>query len=60
MPNNEALAVIRSLRRFRDDIDEIVNALVDKRTISIDERDRLQALTSPANRSMHKPRRGAA
>jgi hypothetical protein len=44
MPNKDAVGVIRELRRFRDDIDQIVNAIGDKTWIAGEEKERLQAL----------------
>jgi len=42
MPNKEALEVILELRKFRDDIDEIMNAIGDKAFISREEKELLQ------------------
>lgn len=42
--NKAASDVIRELRRFRDDIDEIMNAIGDKTSLSGEEKERLQDL----------------
>ena|ERR1700674_5784384 len=44
MPNNDAVAVIHELRRFRDDINQILNAIGDKTLISAEETVELQEL----------------
>jgi hypothetical protein len=44
MPNKDAVGVIHELRRFRDDIEEILNAIGDKTLISEEETLRLQEL----------------
>lgn len=44
MPGKDAVAVIRELRRFRDDINQILNAISDKTAISAEETVRLQEL----------------
>jgi hypothetical protein len=44
MSEPEAVPVIRALRKFRDDIDEIANAIDDKHWVHPPERERLQEL----------------
>jgi hypothetical protein len=44
MPDRDAVDVIRELRRFRDDIDEIMNAVCDETWPSGEEKERLQGL----------------